>query len=317
MEKQDLNLLVGLLKVRDYTLLEVLGKYLREKYDTVEETTDYVLAIGNIPVMLVAHVDTVFPSPPVHVYRNATNMNLLFGDNGLGADDRAGVWAIMKILQHGLRPTVFFVTDEEIGALGTEKFIKNHRSPVTKLNYIIELDRRGTNDCVFYDCHNKKFTNYIQKFGWATAKGIFSDISVLCPAWGIAGVNLSVGYRNEHTPYETLDIAILEQNMLRVVDMLKKVNEKTPVYAYVGGMPLRFYTCKKCGAEHTSSSMIPLSPTDWYCFDCVEWCQKCGMPFLSDSDEPEPLCPACKEGLELDEQFSLTVSLPDDHPRDE
>ena len=63
-----------------------------------------------------------------------------------------------------------------------------------KLNYIIQLDRRSSNDCVFYDCDNKEFTKYVESFGFLEGIGSFSDISVICLSWGIAGVNLSVGY---------------------------------------------------------------------------------------------------------------------------
>jgi hypothetical protein len=68
---------------------------------------------------------------------------------------------------------------------------------------MIELDRKGKTDAVFYDCDNPKFTDFITDFGpWTENFGSFSDISYLAPAIGCAAVNLSVGYYNQHTAKE-------------------------------------------------------------------------------------------------------------------
>ena len=92
--------------------------------------------------------------------------------------------------------------------------------PFEDLKYIIELDRQGTNDCVFYNCSNEEFTNYIEQFGFITDWGTFSDISDICPMWEIAGVNLSIGYKNEHTQVETLNTDVLYSTIKKVEKML-------------------------------------------------------------------------------------------------
>lgn len=43
----------------------------------------------------------------------------------LGSDDRAGVYAIIQIIEAGYKPHVIFTTDEEIGAVGAQKLIED------------------------------------------------------------------------------------------------------------------------------------------------------------------------------------------------
>ena len=106
---------------------EELRKYvldvLKNKYTQVVATKEYVCAVGDIPIALVAHLDTVFEKPVKDLYYD-TRKNVLWSPEGLGADDRAGVYAILHILRNTpLRPSVIFTTDEELGGLGAESLV--------------------------------------------------------------------------------------------------------------------------------------------------------------------------------------------------
>jgi putative aminopeptidase FrvX len=81
---------------------------------------------------------------------------VIWSPDALGADDRAGVFAIIKILQSGLRPHIIFTTDEETGGYGA-KALTSNACPFQDVRYFIELDRQGALDCVFYNCDNKHF----------------------------------------------------------------------------------------------------------------------------------------------------------------
>lgn len=294
---KDIHLLEALLKCGSQdTLLEVIDEFLVSHYDSknIAVTKDYVFARGTIPIMLVAHLDTVLTEPPKKLFK-IQGKNVICGSNGLGADDRVGVFMILEILKAGLRPSVLFTTDEECGGLGADAFIAYFKRPTDDYKYIIQLDRRGENDCVFYDCQNKKFVNYIKKFGWEPAKGIFSDISIICPVWGVAGVNLSVGYINEHTPYEMLDLDIMMRNLDRVIEMLKADLTNVPEFKYQGKRYCDFHECVICGTTHSTVNLLPLSNGKWCCIDCIDWCVHCGQPFLGEGE----LCPTCRERVNV------------------
>jgi hypothetical protein len=206
-----------------------MTKYLKKHYKNVIVTRKYLVAVGDIPIALVSHMDTVFKVPVRNLYYDKQK-NVLWSPQGLGADDRAGVFSIIKIIQSGLRPSIILTTDEEVGGIGAHS-LSRRKCPIPGLKYMIELDRRGTDDCVFYDCYNPEFTEYVETFGFKEQWGSFSDISFLMSAWSICGVNLSIGYRDEHSVSETLHVDDMFSTIEKVKVMLTQ--EEIPQFEYL------------------------------------------------------------------------------------
>ena len=145
----------------------------------------------------------------------------MYHPDGAGFDDKAGIFSIFKILESGYLPNVIFTTNEEIGSLGAKKLIEDFpECPFSDLRYLIQLDREKEYDCVFYLCENKEFISYVESFGFVEAFGTSTDIKHICPVWDIAGVNLSIGYNDQHTENETLDITIMFNTISKVNEML-------------------------------------------------------------------------------------------------
>ena len=315
LKESDLKGFIELLKLDQKNLHRFMNEYLRKFYSKVITTRDYICAEGEIPIALVAHMDTVFDVPCQHIYYDAKKQ-VMFSPDGLGADDRAGVFSIIQILRSGLRPHIILTTDEEKGGLGALR-LANYPCPFKELNYIIELDRRGVADCVFYDCENYDFIEYVEKFGFVLEYGSFSDISWICPQWKVAGVNLSVGYQNEHTRYETLSVSAMLATIDKVKTMLREI--EIPKFEYVAsewskkycGLVTPYYygyeeiPCQHCKRYFLEEEMIPVISKDkktiFYCPDCVvdrvNWCQKCGEAFETENKD-EALCPDCKTKTE-------------------
>ena len=198
-------------------------------------TRQYIMAAGNLPVCLIAHLDTVFDQDKCkdkEIYVDSEHQ-VMWSPQGLGTDDRAGVFAILKLLKMGYKPYIIFTQDEELGCLGAKALVRRYpKCPWKKLKYILQLDRRGEQDCVFYDCDNPDFTRYIESFGFVTDWGSFSDISAIAPAWGVAAANLSVGYWDEHTYCERVALTWLDQTIEKVKKMLD-VSNQAQKYEYI------------------------------------------------------------------------------------
>lgn len=295
-------------------LKKTMSAFLSKKYEKIIETDDYLVAVGEIPIALVAHLDTVFAYPTKEVYYDRQK-NVIFSPEGLGADDRAGVFAIIQIIRSGLRPSIILTTDEEKGVVGAAK-LASIPCPIPDLRYIIELDRRGANDCVFYDCYNTDFITYIEEFGFAEAIGSFSDISMICPAWGVAGVNLSIGYRDEHSISEVLFVDHMMCTIRKVMKMLSETDIPNFVYIedprssgwrkwyrVLGPAETESETkCVICGKEYAHDELIPVNALDgsvkYYCIDCitgrVNWCHSCGEAYeVADTNKNSNLCEDC------------------------
>ena len=316
-----------LLVLTQHSLKRVLSSFLKKHYPKVIETKDYIYAEGTIPIALVAHMDTVFKRPPEEVFFDPKH-NVMWSPQGLGADDRAGIFAIVQIIRGGLKPHIIFTTDEERGALGAMELAKLD-CPFNELKYLIQLDRRGSDDCVFYDCDNPQFVDYVEGFGFSLNYGSFTDISELCPAWGVAGVNLSIGYRDEHSELEILFVGQMLATVSKVKRMLNAAAE-APVFQYIPSPTSRFsFTkewydwgisaaygwsgdtnvakCNGCKKYYMEEELFPAvmldKSTKFFCPDCivdkVAWCNECGSAFEKYSPEAPDTgtCPICSELL--------------------
>lgn len=320
LNEKDYKLFEKLVSLPQRQVKQVMTNFLKKRYEKVIVHKDYLVAIGDVPIALVAHMDTVFKSPVSDLYYDKTK-NVMWSPDGLGADDRAGVYAIIKILQDGYRPSVILTTDEEKGGLGASSLAETD-CPIPGLKYMIELDRRGTNDCVFYDCFNNDFVEYVESFGFIEQWGSFSDISFLMGAWNICGVNLSVGYRNEHSTSETLHITDLQQTINKVKIMLEETD--IPNFEYIdfsyeyanawknypsesGYAYGKIYGqhCSKCKTLHSEYELFPAKTASglikYFCPDCivgnVEWCEYCGEAFEVCNTAAEKICKECMSAL--------------------
>ena len=204
-------------------LFKRLAKKFKDK--TLINKGNFILVHGQAPVMLVAHLDTVHEQP-VHDICLSSDRNILMSPQGIGGDDRCGVFALCKIFQSAqIKPWLLFTCDEEIGGLGAKKFCLAHQQQqlpkeIDNLKFLIELDRKGKNDAVFYLCANPDFETYITGKDFKTAQGSFSDISLIAPELGIAAVNLSCGYYAAHSRHEYINRSQLNAVIHKVVDMI-------------------------------------------------------------------------------------------------
>lgn len=283
MNSNDYELFTTLVRIPTDSLVEQLSEYLLPLYEKVYKTKEYVFAEGKSDLLLIAHLDTVFKHPPSSesIFYDPKK-NVIWSPDGLGADDRAGVYAILKILHEGYRPWILFTTGEECGGIGAKVFLNDFPQSPHQFHYIIELDRAYSNDCVFYQCDNPEFVKYVEKFGFAFDHGSFTDISYICPQWGIAGVNLSVGYINEHSETEHLFVNCLEATIAKVCSMIDASLVDTECFKYIPmAKPLytpRFWDfsrqvkCALCGKTDYAYNMLPNDYDDddeFICYDCA------------------------------------------------
>lgn len=309
----------NLCRLREDGVIKLMRQFLKSNYTEVISTPAYVVAIGNIPVGIVAHADTVFRSPPKEIFYDRQEQ-VVWSPTGMGADDRAGIFSIMKLVRSNYRPHIIITTGEESGCIGAYKLSTQMRQFPAPLKFLIELDRRGFEDAVFYDCDNKEFESYITNFGFKTKFGTFSDITVLAPSWGVSAVNLSIGYEDEHSSSERLYVDDMMETIAKVQNILDSAQEDSvPVYPYIAApstwnMPTTDATsCTFCNSPTDSESLLPItwqSGNTSYelaiCVNCyadhcnnIVWCDKCGkgyyMPKMP-SNERDWVCDNCKRG---------------------
>ena len=210
-----------ILRLPQMELKKMLKAELKSRGYPVTDKPGYLYAEGAIPVLLVAHMDTVHRQP-VEQICYSEDRAVAMSPQGIGGDDRCGVWMILQILRT-TNCHVLFCEDEEVGCIGAKKFTGGSLRP--QVNYIVELDRRGNNDAVFYRCDNPEFEDFVTSFGFETAGGSCSDISYIAPYLETAAVNISCGYYCEHQRHEYIHLEEIELNADRVAQMVTQQTE--------------------------------------------------------------------------------------------
>lgn len=199
----------------------------------------YVLVRGEAPIMLVAHLDTVHKEPVREICKTNSG-NILMSPQGIGGDDRCGVYALCAVYEQApVKPWLLFTCDEEIGGVGAEQFCTKHQlgklpKEIDGLKLLVEIDRKGKDDAVYYDCANDEFEDYITTKGFKTQWGSFSDISYIAPELGVAAVNLSSGYYNAHTQHEYINRKHLNATVQKVLSIVADAAKPDfPKYEYI------------------------------------------------------------------------------------
>ena len=197
-------------------LISIAGK------DKVIFGDGYLYMEGKLPIILTAHMDTVHKELPSEIiYENGK----ISSPQGIGGDDRCGIYMIMEIIKTH-RCHVLFFEEEEVGGIGSNKFTKTSLCEDLKGNikYCIDLDRKGSDDSVFYDLDNEDFEDFVNKEFWKDSWGSFTDICNICPALDCAGVNLSCGYYNAHTTSEYVVLTEMENSITEVKKLINRSN---------------------------------------------------------------------------------------------
>lgn len=221
--RMKINMFEKICKMSQKNLKKYIANQLQATHNKVINSDGYVYAQGTFPVLLVAHLDTVHKELPKAILYDE-DQDAMYSPQGIGGDDRCGVYMILQVIQK-YNCSVLFCEDEEIGCVGAEKFIKTKLAKDLSFNYIIEFDRKGNNDAVFYDCDNADFEKFITKDFYKSSWGSFSDISVIAPALKCAAVNLSCGYYNAHTTGEYVVMSDMKRSIIEACKILERTTE--------------------------------------------------------------------------------------------
>lgn len=192
-------------------------------------------ALGNIYVT--KGVSESYPCQVCHideVHDRRNGLLLLVGDDiiagrnpvtykpeGIGADDKNGIYvALMLLKKHDVAKCAFFV-GEEIGCVGSSaanmKFFEDVR-------FVLECDRKGYMDFVDEiggtELSSEEWRTAIglEQFGYKAHYGGLTDVATLKEnGLGVCCANMSCGYYNPHTPEEVTILSEL-QNCYELCD---------------------------------------------------------------------------------------------------
>jgi len=182
--------------------------------------------------LLVAHTDTVATIPPTKseilydhrqkvIIRKPTTTWNKWDAEPLGADDRLGVAMIYLLLQQFPNAPALLLNYEECGGYGAKQAASVLKEELQRYPYLIELDRSGCRHFAHYGYITNEFREFMLSLlpNWQFRQGTFTDISILCPAIKRCGVNIAIGYYNQHTPHEFVEL----QHTMKALNAVQKL----------------------------------------------------------------------------------------------
>lgn len=185
-----------------------------------------MLRIGTAPILWSCHVDTVCVKGQAQLldFDPATGIvKLAKGKPGmsLGADDGAGVFIMLAMIEAGIEGLYVFHRGEERGCLGSRWIVENTPELLKGIDAAIAFDRTGYGDIITHQSFGMTASD---EFAWSLAEqlnrhnglkyqpdntGVYTDTNEYADLIAECS-NLSVAYFGNHGPAETLDVYHVE-----------------------------------------------------------------------------------------------------------
>jgi hypothetical protein len=182
------------------------------------------IKIGESDAMFTSHLDTATSALTTITHVFDKNIIKTDGKSILGADDKAGVVIMMKMIEQKVPGLYYFFLGEEVGCVGSKKVANKLKDKkIEGINKVISFDRRGTTNVITHQSSQRCASD---KFGEALSKALNEaddtfaykndDTGVLTDSVQFIKIysectNISVGYQREHTFSESQDIEHLEK----------------------------------------------------------------------------------------------------------
>lgn len=199
---------------------QFIKKYIDVIPDVFEDNYgNRILYRPDSKIMISCHTDTVHREPGrqyVEYTNGIAHLPKNTKSNCLGADDTAGIYTAIRMIQAGVQATFVFHRDEEIGGRGSSWLADNYPEWLAKFDICLALDRRGKFDIITSQiggkCASKEFAASLAlalDMGHEATDGIFTDSANYTHLIQECS-NISIGYQNEHSSRETLDLDYLD-----------------------------------------------------------------------------------------------------------
>lgn len=172
-------------------------------------------------VLFSAHLDTVHSTDGMQVVHMNDRARVLHKTDGepLGADDGAGIWLMLHMIYAGVPGVYTFPVGEECGGVGSKGLALEYEDFLKGFDHAIAFDRRGTYSVITHQgctrCCSDEFAETLSSALTAAMSdshfmspddtGVYTDTAEytrIIPEC----TNISIGYANEHTGSEVLDV---------------------------------------------------------------------------------------------------------------
>ena len=243
-------------------------------------------------VLLSCHIDQVQTKPAKDILIKG---NKISATNGLGADDKNGIFIVLNLLKDFGNSVSFLFSDQEESGGNIDQLLWNNYEIIERMKYALVFDRQGSGDIIgtqndyCVDEFEDDVEFFGKEYGYKKAYGLWSDSDAISEY--ISCVNLSVGYYMPHTEKEYTLISDVIRCYCFALDILYNITKQY-------GVP-----DKDCFSKHwTFGDSVDIPPNCPHCgaelnTGCVEYlhCLWCGFDLDDDPWEDYSQCKDCGE----------------------
>jgi hypothetical protein len=191
------------------------------KLEFVDGMGNFAVSVGTSDTLFTCHTDTVHRAGGVNLFTEKDGFLLAKGAP-LGADDGAGIAILFHMMKHKVAGTYLFCRAEEVGGQGSQYIADTNSLWLKQFKRAIAFDRKGTSDVITHQGSRCASDSFGMALSLAlseahdgllyapSAYGVFTDtanFTHLIPEC----TNVSVGYYNEHSNNEKLDLHHLQK----------------------------------------------------------------------------------------------------------
>lgn len=203
-----------------------------------DEWGNYWIKIGDSNTIFSSHLDTYSKEVQKVNHKFVGDIITTKGDTILGGDDKSGVVILIHMIQMGVEGLYYFFSGEEVGCIGSQKV--SEKIDTSSYGSIISLDRKGfgsiiTHQSLIRTCSDE-FSHQLQSEFLSHGMdyhldrtGVWCDSAVFSKKISEC-TNISTGYMDEHTPYESQRIDFLEKlsHVMCQIDFKKLTTYRDP-----------------------------------------------------------------------------------------
>lgn len=215
---------------------------------TVDEHLNVYIRKGNAEFYpcVAAHIDTVHRPRPVEIFQHD---GVLLGYDeqgeysGIGADDKAGVFICLELLERFSNIAVALFAQEEIGYIGAQNADARF---FERVGYVVEFDCPGRGLVSYTTGGVRLFQNggefierawpVLDQHGFSRLQHHpFTDVKAVRQRFHLSCLNLASGYYNWHAHDEYVKLADVEAALAVGTAIIPALGEQR--YAYEGWEP--------------------------------------------------------------------------------
>lgn len=207
-----------------------INRFIRPLGVGEDEYGNLIKTVGENPrVLWSSHTDTVHNdgSRRQTIREDRHGIIKVEKSSCLGADNAAGVWMMIEMIRAGVPGLYIFHREEEWGGGGSDYIATKTPHILKGIDYAIAFDRRGSTSIITHQwdgrCCSDEFAlalaaglgmkHKLDSNGSYTDTANYTELIPEC-------TNVSVGFLNEHTHYESLNTQYLE----RLLEAVKRLD---------------------------------------------------------------------------------------------